>query len=248
LLVKQFSYAQNNESQQEPLLQPEEKHDEPLEATSSTILSPKRNAPKRSFSAEERVLALIHQRQSATVGNGPKPWETFQNIIQNKRSVTSSSAKELSSDYWVPWNTDGYSLELTKAVRQGDLSFVQSYAGNLQCSNAYGESILHVAARRGDLVLLQYLVEQRHISLRVCCESERNVLHDACWTSRPSFACFTWLMKHVPELLLVQDARGRTPLEYAPSDTWDEWNAFWNEHPHLASLSAERLQKLRHAD
>ncbi|GAX27091.1 hypothetical protein FisN_13Lh365 [Fistulifera solaris] len=252
LLMQQFSYTTENNPQQEPLLQPEEKGDGMMEATSSsqcpTLGSPKRNAPKRSSSAEERVLALIHQRESATTGNGPKPWDTFQAIVQNKRSVTTCSAKELPSDYWVPWNTDGYSLELTKAVRQGNLSFVQLYARNLQCSNAYGESILHVAARRGDLVLLQYLVEQRHISMRVCCESERNVLHDACWTSRPSFACITWLMDHVPELLLVQDARGRTPLEYAPSDTWDKWNAYLKENPHLVLLSTDRLEKLRRVE
>ncbi|GAX27549.1 hypothetical protein FisN_13Hh365 [Fistulifera solaris] len=246
VLMQRFSYAPEDDSQREPLLQPEEKGDDVAMSPCSTLGSPKRNAPKRSFSAEERVLALIHQRQSATAGNGPKPWDTFQTILQNeKRNVATCSAKELPSDYWVPWNTEGYSLELTKAVRQGDVSLVQSYAGNLQCSNAYGESILHVAARRGDLVLLQYLVEQRAISLRVCCESERNVLHDACWTSRPSFACISWLLEHVPELLLVQDARGRAPLEYAPSDTWDEWNAYLKENPHLVLLSADRLETLR---
>ena len=252
-------YAQDESSSlQEPLLVSD--HEETIVFDSSSNkdrASPTKphcvSPVKRPFTAEERVLALIHQKQSSTLGQGPKPFDTLQDILlkqQQQRIITTTTAstsyssKALPADYWVPWNTDGYSLELTQAVRKGDVHFVRSYTGNLQCSNAYGESILHVAARRGDLALLQYMHSERDISLRVCCESARNLLHDACWTSRPSFVCIEWLLEQVPELLLVQDARGRTPLEYAPADTWEKWNVFLNEHPQLVWKSVERLEEL----
>ena len=140
-------------------------------------------------------------------------------------------------DYWAPWNSHGYTVELTDAVRQNNVATLrrlhQTAKVNLQCCNQFGESIVHTAARRGSLEVLQYMVLVADVSLHVCCDNQRNPLHDACWTGRPNFDSVRFLLEQCPEFLLLVDKRGLTPLEYTPKETWEDWNEFLRQHEHL---------------
>ncbi|GAX29414.1 hypothetical protein FisN_16Hh146 [Fistulifera solaris] len=138
-------------------------------------------------------------------------------------------------DFWAPWNSDGYTMELTSAVRQHDLKKIREIAAkgqNLQCTNKFGESVVHTAARRGAFDILLLFLEQG-VSLRVCCEQGRNPLHDACWTGRPDFEVVKLLLEYEIRFLLAADKRGLIPLEYIPNAAWGEWEIFFNENRDL---------------
>lgn len=130
---------------------------------------------------------------------------------------------------WVKWNTDGYTVELTRAIRDNDVETIRNITENgqnMQCSNQFGESVVHTAARRGVYESLNYLVTNAKVSVKVCCDSGRNPMHDSCWTGRPQFDCVKLLLRECRELLFYKDKRGFTPLEYVPRDAYPLWTAF----------------------
>jgi ankyrin repeat protein len=92
--------------------------------------------------------------------------------------------------------------------------------------NKFGESILHLACRHGKTGIVEFLMFQAGSSPRVICDSGRTPMHDACWTATPNFECIRLVLKEVPDLLLIADKRGFTPLVYLPRDTWGEWSDF----------------------
>jgi Ankyrin repeats (many copies) len=70
-------------------------------------------------------------------------------------------------------------------------------------------------------------VEEAGVSLRVCCDGGRTVLHDACWTQHPSFDCIRYILEHhQSDLVYCTDRRGFTPLDYVPRDSHAAWHAF----------------------
>ena len=126
----------------------------------------------------------------------------------------------------------GYDLETVKAVRENDfaeLVCLNARGKRMDSCNRFGESVVHLAARRGSAQCLRFLIRQ-DINVRVCCDSGRNPLHDACWTSSPNFEVVLMLIQEWPDLLLIQDKKGYTPLKYIPRDCWAEWNTFLDTH------------------
>jgi hypothetical protein len=164
------------------------------------------------------------------------PYQVMLDLIKDDTATANVEIKSHSSlTNWTPRNSTGYTIELTDAIRQGNLAVVEKLAAaghNLQYCNNFGESVVHTAARRGHLPVLQFLFS-KGVSLRVCCDSGRNPLHDACWTTTPNFACIEFLMQHYADFLLVKDQRGFTRLKYVPREVWSEWNAFLKQHRDL---------------
>jgi hypothetical protein len=169
-----------------------------------------------------------------------RPFDTLISLLEKQGlSTTTLSSDEFygndnDPNYWVPWNSTGYTIELTNAVRENDLTTIRRlYHQNnhcLQCCNKFGESIVHTAARRGNTDVLQFLHETASVSLQVKCEGGRTVLHDACWTSQPNFECIRFLLRHCPpQFMVVTEKRGFTPLHFCPKDAWPEWNVFLHE-------------------
>jgi hypothetical protein len=125
-----------------------------------------------------------------------------------------------------------YDMETVSAIRKGSLDDVRKLheAGkNLVACNPFGESIIHLACRHGKTDIVEFLMFQAGTSPRVVCDSGRTPMHDACWTAAPNFECIRLVLQEVPDLLLIADKRGHTPLAYLPRDTWGEWSAFLNE-------------------
>lgn len=162
------------------------------------------------------------------------PVDVLKNMYKSSGKLYIIKEGKSLQDFWKPWNTDGYTLELTDAVRKNDLDSIrQMYETNnhnLQCSNQFGESIVHTAARRGATEILRYMVREANVSLRVCCDNGRNPLHDACWSGSPNFECLQFLVEECPGFLLLTDTRGHTPLHYAPRDSWPVWKNFLDEN------------------
>jgi hypothetical protein len=95
--------------------------------------------------------------------------------------------------------------------------------------NVYGESILTMICRRGDLALLQVLMDTGCCSLQVSDDCGRTPLHDACWSSNTSQPCFEVvqiILQADARLLYMKDARGSLPLDYVPKQHWDAWKRF----------------------
>jgi ankyrin repeat protein len=175
-----------------------------------------------------------------------RPFDVLTKILKEQGVPTLTRPAQSLKDFWFPRNTVGYTKELTVAVRNDDLATIrhlhESKSHNLQCSNKFGESIVHTAARRGTCDILRYMVQIAGVSVRVCCDSGRNPLHDACWTGSPNFELVVLLLKECPDFLLLADTRGYTPLQYAPKETWEEWAVFLRENSGL--LLPQILSKL----
>lgn len=124
---------------------------------------------------------------------------------------------------------ESYNTEIVKAVRDRNIALMRSMHDNgqlLQCCNRFGESLLHMACRRGYTDVVRYLIEEADVTLRVKDDFGRTPLHDACWSATPNFDLMELILKHDPDLLLVEDIRGHTPFTYARKSHWKEWNDF----------------------
>ena len=91
---------------------------------------------------------------------------------------------------------------------------------SLQCGNQFGETLIHLACRRSNLDLVSFLVNEVGVSLRVRDDFGRTPWHDACWRTEPDLGLLDVLLDQEPELLLLSDKRGHTPLDYARREHW----------------------------
>lgn len=90
-------------------------------------------------------------------------------------------------------------MEFVAAVRGSDVKRLRRLAlegRHMNACNKYGESIVHMACRRGDLEVLTFLVSTGAI-LDVADDFGRTPLHDACWTPEPRFDVVTFLLNKV---------------------------------------------------
>ena len=94
--------------------------------------------------------------------------------------------------------------------------------------NSYGESLVHMACRRGHVVLLQLMVDAG-ASLQICDDYGRTPLHDACWAAQPAFDIVKRLTLDCDRAMwFLRDTRGSLPLSYVHKDHEAEWKS-WME-------------------
>jgi hypothetical protein len=118
-------------------------------------------------------------------------------------------------------------------VRRNDLEKLKALykeGKNLDACNRVGESLLHVACRRGHVEIAEFLMREAKVRVDQHDDFGRNVLHDACWRPQPDIALMDALLKVVsPELLLAKDIRGHTALEYSRKEHYGDWYRFLKE-------------------
>ena len=123
-----------------------------------------------------------------------------------------------------------YSMNIINAVRTGDLDFLRmshfEQKHDLTCCNRFGESIIHIACRHSMVDVVRFLIEEANVSLRVVDDFGRNPCHDTAWQSAPNMELIQLLASHEPDLLLISDKRGFTPLQYLRKERWPEWVEF----------------------
>jgi len=125
-----------------------------------------------------------------------------------------------------PQDLKSYNIEVVQAVRDNNLALLTEYHNsnfNLSCSNQFGESILHMACRRGFYDCVKFLVEVANVNINICDDFGRTPLHDSFWTSKPNFKVCDLLLNKDPFMLLVTDIRGCTPLSYARKADFNSW-------------------------
>mmetsp|Transcript_15545 Transcript_15545/g.34669 ORF Transcript_15545/g.34669 Transcript_15545/m.34669 type:complete len:277 (+) Transcript_15545:195-1025(+) len=135
---------------------------------------------------------------------------------------------------------NAYDMEVIRAVRSQDIDQLRSMhkAGRtLQCANRFGESLIHMACRRGFTDVVRFLVDEANVSVKVRDDYGRTPLHDACWTCEPNEELVEFLMLQCPELLLMSDKRGNAPFEYVRTEHWARWVAFLSERRGKICLS-----------
>jgi hypothetical protein len=133
-------------------------------------------------------------------------------------------------------NIAGYDMQKVTAIRTEDIVALRQMlkeGQTMQVCNQFGESVLHSACRRGSTPVVQFLVREAHVSVRLADDYGRTPLHDACWTNKPNFDLIKILLAACPDLLLIADKRGFTPLQYVRKDLWSEWCPFLESHAHL---------------
>jgi len=126
-------------------------------------------------------------------------------------------------------NIKAYTIEVLTAVRTNDIKALKRFHSEghcMQCCNKFGESILHLACRRGYTGIVQFLVEDASISVNIRDDYGRTPFHDACWVTSTDFDLIDLLLQKSPDLLFIKDNRGFSPLHYVKSGNYKEWSDF----------------------
>jgi Ankyrin repeats (3 copies) len=198
---------------------------------------------------------MVHSLQAkapqftTTIEEGMKPSDYLLDILKSYGITTTdlTNNNELNSTY-VKGCVAGYTLPLTTAIRRCDVDALRALKDSgtqktFQCSNQFGESIVHAAARQGSLSILQFLFNEANVSCRVRCDTGRTPLHDACWTSGiPKFDSIQFLFEQCPEFLLVRDKRNYTPLDYPSRDTYPAWRSFVDRNKDLMVAALQKYE------
>lgn len=129
-----------------------------------------------------------------------------------------------------------YSHDVIAAVRTQDVDKLRQFHESgrpLKCSNQFGESLLHMACRRGFLDVASFLINQADVTVKVRDDYGRTPMHDACWTCEPNFELLELLLRECPSLLFLKDRRGHAPLEYARREHWNSYVHFLSQRHEL---------------
>lgn len=160
--------------------------------------------------------------------------EDFLHEILRERGYSTEMVSGKGSEFHRPPAPDqvaAYDKAILRAVLDEDeatLEGMRATGRRMDACNRFGDSVLHMACRRGRVGTLRYL-------LRVCGPTGlvlsddfgRTVMHDACWTPTPRFDIASELLDVDTRLLRVVDKRGSSPLQYVPRDQWPQWCAYF---------------------
>jgi hypothetical protein len=113
-----------------------------------------------------------------------KPEECFERIVQKSGTSTRSINIDAGSFLSIQEQQLPSYPQAALAARNEDLQLLKKLHAeghNLQCSNKFGESIIHIICRRGRDDILDFLVSEVDVSLRLRDDLGRTPLHDAAW-------------------------------------------------------------------
>jgi ankyrin repeat protein len=125
-----------------------------------------------------------------------------------------------------------YNIDVITALRDQNIEVLREMhtsGRSLQCCNRFGESLIHMACRRGFIDVVRFMVEEANVSLCVKDDYGRTPMHDACWAPVPNFELMELLIQHAPEQLFLSDVRRHTPFSYVRKSDWKEWKKFLSE-------------------
>jgi hypothetical protein len=132
---------------------------------------------------------------------------------------------------------DAYNFTTVRAVREKDLVKLRELlkeGQNFNACNRNGETLLHLACRRGDVETVEFLVREAGVPTEARDSLGRTVFHDACWRPEPDFPLMDCLIGVVsPLLLIAEDRRGHSPFDYSRQENWPAWNVFLSKRKDL---------------
>lgn len=186
------------------------------------------------------LMSSLPDRMIASSVEEPSP-ESFLN-----KSIQIQSYTAFSDFFQAPTaeEVEAYDHEAINAIRTENMETLRQYhaAGRpLKCSNKFGESLLHMACRKGMFEVTTFLVKEAQVPFAVCDDYGRSPLHDACWAHTTNFELVDLILTECPDLLYIQDKRGNSPLSYLKQTKWAAWNKYLNSKP--ASFFQPRFAK-----
>lgn len=144
-----------------------------------------------------------------------------------------------------------YDNDVVKAINNRDIAALRAWHRQgrpLHTANPFGETLLHMACRRGFFDVVRFLVDEAEVSIWVRDEQGSTPLHLACRatttttseTLYTAFALVNFLINKDNDMLFCADMRGHAPLEHAPKDQWEDWIKFLRTKS-IHSLMPQRL-------
>ena len=175
-----------------------------------------------------------------------KPRDHYLRILRQEKVIAPLVSYDRLEDFLLPITAEdkaAFDMALVGAVRDQNLDKVQELQAQghpLQARSQFGESILHVCARRGTPEMLRFMLQQEGVSARTCCDYGRTPLHDAAWSTDPvSLEMMKILIQECPDLLLILDKRGFMPLDYIPKERWPHACHFLDKYKDMIMPSGE---------
>jgi hypothetical protein len=132
-------------------------------------------------------------------------------------------------DDYEPWD-----MEAFQAISRNNISKLRELLADgksFDACNLNGETLLHLACRRGDLNTVKFMLEEACVQPDVCDDMGRTILHDLCWRPAPNLEIMATLIRTIsPYTLIAKDRRGHTPFDYARREHWGVWLSFLREN------------------
>lgn len=203
------------------------------------------DASARTTAGPQGAAALKRSSLKYDPKNTVKPRDHYMGILKKAGIDAPLVPYDRLGHFLVPITKDdkaAFDMELVGAVRDKNLEklhALHSQGHPMQARSQFGESLVHICARRGTPEMLRFLLSQRGdpelgvapVSCRLCCDYGRTPLHDAAWSAdAASLEMMKILINECPDLLLILDRRGSMPLDYIPKDRWAQCCAFLDKH------------------
>ena len=213
-----------------------------LSTKDSMDMSTVKNANKVGGDAPAAASGVMMRRATiAKYGdhakNLVKPRDHYTKILRAENVVAPMIKYDRLEDFLLPITAEdkaAFDMALVGAVRDQNLDKVKELHAQghpLQARSQFGESLMHVCARRGTPEMLRFILQQEGVSVRTCCDYGRTPLHDAAWSAdAKSLEMMKILIQECPDLLLILDKRGFMPLDYIPKERWPHACAFLDKY------------------
>lgn len=128
-----------------------------------------------------------------------------------------------------------YNMTVLNATRNNKLDelkdLYETKDQRMDCCNRFGESLLHMACRRGFVDIVQFFVEgPPSLPVRIRDDCGRTPLHDICWNPIVELEAAQLILERDATLLLMSDKRGHAPFDYSRCEHWAQWRTFLFEN------------------
>jgi len=168
------------------------------------------------------------------------PDDFVRQVMKAMYGIEPKVKKALDLGDYFPQITDeqiaAYDILVVSATRENDVQRLKMLHSDkemsLECCNRFGETLLHMACRRGFRDIGEFLLDDVKVNVRVRDDCGRTPFHDVCWNPQPQLELAEALLRRDPTLLLISDKRGHTPFQYARPQDWPVWRQFVFDHRH----------------
>ena len=190
--------------------------------------------PTRSVSPDttSSSSSSIKLRNTSVAAGSTAPQRYLMSLIQSHTPAITTVPALSIKNYFVKHSEahyKSYDTDAIAAIRAQDIDALRELhksGRTLQASNRFGESLLHMACRRGFTDVVLFLLTEANVSPKICDDMGRTIMHDACWTCEPNTELMELLISHCPELLVMKDTRGSAPFEYIRGEHSITWMKF----------------------
>ena len=232
-------------------------HITPLPSSSCSSKKRPRSPPTTSSSTESPLLSMdsvdpwinIHPTKFAQAAFEANGYHDLEAVARDAeaRFLPPTAAMQ-----------NAYNTKIVVEVRSNNLEGARAlyrdgtFQHGCNACNRFGESILHIACRRGHLEMVKFLIGEVGISPSTIRDDyHRTPLHDAFWTSTHSPEVVDYLLEQpfVMDMLVCKDKRGFTPLDYSRGEDRTKWVKFlFERRTTLRPTPTTSLDRMTYSD